>query len=601
MRRLLTTSMLVVASVAAFAQATPTRIAGVSEPGELTGEPKLVVDLTPAEQEFLGKARRSLDVRDATKLRGAIDALTELVQQEPDYCPAYVERAQARCFLDGSDATATLNDLATAISIRSTPQYDSPYPPLPYLYSFRAKVEFDAGAYREAMDDLDAAITHDYGGAQDVFDSAGFEPDTSAQRCRWSQSDLEALVRRFPGDYRAYVYRGLYVSYFVRFDDQYYQPALQDFDAAGRLNPKSPLPHYFAGSLNTRDDGVFHRALTECLGPQTPVPCAIVDERRRKAITASTNALAADARFTPALARRAEAFYGLKRFREAIRDYDRLLALDRSNDAAYNGRGLAKLALGDYASAVVDFDESVGHRKPDVDFWTLPRTFDNRADAYLKMGDYRNAIADITVSLQELAEIVLLRNISQFRAIYPEYIGVSDDALSHKLYALFAPDLSYEYFVQNFLRNHGEWASSRFVPDLYVKRGDAYLGLNDFRRATAEYDRALNGFPDARSRFTPWRPVGSGRGGDQLLDVTRIEFPRNGIGRLRMKETTARTTYTIRDYEIDCRRRRLNQVSSRVYDFHDTLVRSTDVEGGWRPIAPQTVSEQLYNGLCGSR
>jgi hypothetical protein len=42
-------------------------------------------------------------------------------------------------------------------------------------------------------------------------------------------------------------------------------------------------------------------------------------------------------------------------------------------------------------------------------------------------------------------------------------------------------------------------------------------------------------------------------------------------------------------------------VTSLVYDSSDTLLRSTDITSGWQQVAPQTIGEQLYEGVCGSR
>ena len=184
--------------------------------------------------------------------------------------------------------------------------------------------------------------------------------------------------------------------------------------------------------------------------------------------------------------------------------------------------------------------------------------------------------------------------------MYPEYNGISDEMLSRKLHALFFPQLAYDDFAKSFLRENKDW-SSTVVPDLYIKRGDAYLRSNDFKRAIVEYDRASNGFPDSRSYFERWRLLAAGRGGDHFLDVKTIEFPKNDSGALWLKDTTAKNTYSVTAYEIDCRGRRLNQVSSVIYDSNDNLLRSTDIAGGWQQVAPQTIGEQMYDGLCGSR
>jgi tetratricopeptide (TPR) repeat protein len=216
MRCWMTALTVVVSSVTAFAQAVPTRIAGITEPSELTGEAKKVVVPTAAERQFFGKAVASLDPKDSTKLKVAVDALSEFVQLEPDYSDAYLMRAMAQCFLNGANVDSILDDVAKAISTHSTSTRTSVFFTLADHYAFRAKVEFDAGQYREAMDDLDAAIKQDISAANKVFGSGGVEPDTAAVPCTWSKPNLDVLVRRFPADYRVYLYRALCIGCDIR-------------------------------------------------------------------------------------------------------------------------------------------------------------------------------------------------------------------------------------------------------------------------------------------------------------------------------------------------------------------------------------------------
>jgi Tfp pilus assembly protein PilF len=105
--------------VAAFAQSVPTSIAGITEPTELTGEPKKVAVATAAEKEFLGKALESFDRQDTATLK---DALSKFVRQEPDYSDAYLMRAMTQCFLGGADSNSVLDDIAKAISTHTTSQ-----------------------------------------------------------------------------------------------------------------------------------------------------------------------------------------------------------------------------------------------------------------------------------------------------------------------------------------------------------------------------------------------------------------------------------------------------------------------------------------------
>jgi tetratricopeptide (TPR) repeat protein len=61
---------------------------------------------------------------------------------------------------------------------------------------------------------------------------------------------------------------------------------------------------------------------------------------------------------------RASSYEQLKRYVQAIPDYNKVLELDKQNVIAYADRGLAELELGRYLAAAVDLQEAI-QRKPD--------------------------------------------------------------------------------------------------------------------------------------------------------------------------------------------------------------------------------------------
>jgi hypothetical protein len=94
---------------------------------------------------------------------------------------------------------------------------------------------------------LNAAILFDIPKAVDVFNTGGIEPGATSDPCRWDKPDLDALIKRFPNDYRTHLYRGLSYAFFDRFRKQYSAKAIADLTEASALNPRSPLSHYFMG------------------------------------------------------------------------------------------------------------------------------------------------------------------------------------------------------------------------------------------------------------------------------------------------------------------------------------------------------------------
>jgi len=127
---------------------------------------------------------------------------------------------------------------------------------------------------------------------------------------------MDRLVQQFPKDYRAYLFRGLYLYYFSRVDKKYYQQALQEFQKALALNSRSPLPYYYIGDLYTRSS-----LWTDAAWASDDVKFDDV----RKAAQQYTKAIEVDSRFLPAYESRAESYLELKQSHPAIRDYDKIL------------------------------------------------------------------------------------------------------------------------------------------------------------------------------------------------------------------------------------------------------------------------------------
>jgi tetratricopeptide (TPR) repeat protein len=471
----------------------------VAQPPELAGEP--APSPTPLSAAYLrfvqSKAIASVDRNDAKTLTPAISELTELIRLEPTSSDFYLIRAQLSCYAH-ANAAQILSDVSRSISLHKSTS--SVYPTLKDHYVLKAKVEFEDGHLEESMQDLDAAIRQDYEDAQDVFNDGNTEPTTTTERCIWTQADLGALEQRFPQDYRPPLYRGLYLSFFYRFHlEADYSVVLDAFHRAATLNPASALPEFYMGALYSTGalGGVISVKNAECLDwvvPRTS-KCLALDEVHRSAIRSLTKAIALDPKFGPAYALRAIAFTNLKEYRQAVRDYDKVMELTPEPEAAriaYNDRGLAKVALAEYRSAIQDFTKSIA-----IGCKALCGSYENRADAYIKLHEYAKAIDDINAAIkQKLSSAVFLMNIDQFRRIYPEYDAAPDDVLCERLRSLFFPAMKYADFAKEFLIDAKSF-NSPILPDLYLKRGDAYAAMKQSRKANAEYDRVSHGFTES--------------------------------------------------------------------------------------------------------
>jgi hypothetical protein len=73
-------------------------------------------------------------------------------------------------------------------------------------------MEFDLGRYQDALNDIDTAIRTNYDSAENVFNDGNVKPNQPvASLCSFAMKDWNALVERFPKDYRPSLYVALYL------------------------------------------------------------------------------------------------------------------------------------------------------------------------------------------------------------------------------------------------------------------------------------------------------------------------------------------------------------------------------------------------------
>jgi tetratricopeptide (TPR) repeat protein len=458
------------------------------------------------------------------------------------------------------------------------------------LLATRAKAEFANGNHLIALNELEKAVQADLGKATEFTNSGEVKPEKTASICVWSQSDMDELVRRFPADYRSHMFRGLYFSKFAPLDDDSLKPALESLSKAAHLNPKSALPQLFRAML-LGDHFVFYKRLN-----QRGWADAERDKLDAELVEEYGKALALDPNLLPALRGRALAFFHLKQYQKAITDYDRILSLDQQDKATYHDRGLSKTFLGRDYDAISDFSSAI-KLKPRA--LSEHFSYESRADAYVKTAQWEPAIRDLTtaISLQLGGHVFSLMNISQFRAIYPEYAAASDDSIARKLHQTFWPNLKYEDYAESFLR-HGA-VPSFILLELYLKRSDAYLKKGDWHRALIDFRRA-GALPKT---YVPdrWREIGRTNSAFNYIDMKTFDDVHKDAVNLWIKE--ARDTgasvgpYSLAQFELNCRAHRIRALSFMAYN---ELAELTGSRGGgpWQVIAPDTIGEALYEGAC---
>jgi len=468
-----------------------------AEPLEFTGPPKAI---PPPPNPLLRRVAESKAISKADRakpetIRPAVDELSALIEEFPLQPDFYFIRATLACEISTPDRTlADLTQTTSLIGQGKATFLDQTRD----VYSAKAKAEFRLGKYAEALQDLDSAIKVDYDLADNAFSDGGVTLRTKPDPCAWTLPDFEVLAQRMPGDYRPALFSALYrLSVFKYNHNSDYSSVINALNTAAELNPSSPLPNYYLGKLHmaTIFASPFSMLSAGCIDEVVPrtADCLKLDEVRRLAVRYLTRSIAVDTAFTPAYAERATMLLELKDLRQALRDYDRVLELkpDRKlTRIIYNDRALAKMELGQYASAVLDFSKSIALGCEDS-----CNSYVNRADAYMKLHDYPHALIDVGWAIRRVLEnAVFVMNIDGFRKLYPEYDDVADDVLCEKLRALFFPNFSYAMFSKQFLID-AKMEPTFVLVDLYLKRGDILAKLGRMRDAEAEYDRVTRVFP----------------------------------------------------------------------------------------------------------
>jgi tetratricopeptide (TPR) repeat protein len=576
------------APILVLCQQPPIAVPGVDEPPELSGPGKKFTAPPATVLEF-GKIVQNWKENDTKTIAEARAALSHFLEDHPTFSPAYTMRAMGDfCFLASKEYDSISNDVQGAFNT-FTPevgvfsQSD--------LLALRGKVRFDAGRYKDALDDLESAMKAKLDSADSIFGSGDTKPETTnTNPCIWTMSNLDTFAQKFPKDYRVPLLRGLYIKFFATFDEKLYQPAIQELQKAALLNPRSPLPHYVLGELYFKASFLTKAAWASDEGRTDPI---------RKAVAAYSRAIQLDPGFSPAYEMRASCYEQQKQYLLAIADYDKVLELDKDNVTAFADRGLAELEMGRYFAATSDLGEAIRRKGEDGNPLSVSMSYEYRADAYTNLGMYQDAIQNYSQAIKyKLANITFLITLHQFRGLYPEYNKVSDEVLIRKINVLFWPQYDYATMSKQLLEKESEWKIS-MINDLYEKRGDCYLRSGDYRRGVLDFTRIFKGIPDFAGTVERWRLLGGKVGEEWYVDVKSTEFAETP--RLWTKFLQKDKGFNIQSFDFDCKERRIAVASTAVYDKEGKILHSDEANSGWQRVIPESRGEQMFEGMCGGR
>ena len=316
-------------------------------------------------------------------------------------------------------------------------------------------------------------------------------------------------------------------------------------------------------------------------------------------MAAFDNAIQIDPHFTEGYFERAELYLQLKQFRNAIRDFEKVITANPKVKGAYHDRGIAKFESNDFYGAISDFSSAIEDKLAD-----LKLAYENRADAYVKVADYNNAIKDYTQAIRiEFSQQLFLMNIVQVKKLYPEYKNVPDDVLCKKLQLMFFRNMKYEDFARQLTEVNAKKGDfdSFLIPDLLAKRAEAYLRAGDYRRGIYDYQRSASGFDYGRKTVDRWHSVTKGTP-ELYIDSETAEFENPNLPKFWMKfvdtKQAIKGAYAVEQWSVDCRLKKTKTLSHLKYDSNGKVLDSSNIETGWQSTVPDSLGEQIYKGMC---
>jgi tetratricopeptide (TPR) repeat protein len=564
-----------------FAQSPSARITGIHEPPEFTGgakQPK-----RPSEPERLLAAVRVEDPDYTAKLLSTID---EVIRHYPEYPDSYSMRVDHKYCVNGSEYPGLMVDIDNSIRYGSLVPDNASF--LQDLYAERGKIELVRGNHRRAIEDLEHAVRLDPGLAIFLFRVSPEEPKASTPRCEWNIADFDELGREYPADYRVYLFRGLNYSWYASSNHkEYYAKSLVTFQKAIAANPKIGLIYYYLGDAieSTVPDAERFSASSQLI------------ENDRKLLQAYSAALTLDPGLVPAYVARAHIQAYLKHPNLALDDFGKAIALRPNDDKIYNRRAQLLMDVGKEREAIADLSKAIDNCK---DEGSLQAYYEERADVSMRVGEYGGAVSDYSKGIElQLRDQGFLFTLRQFRALYPEYDGVSDENFCRKLHGSFWPQFDYEVIAKRLLEKKDEWGLIGLLDLLYEKRGDAYLRANNLRRGVQDFNRLFKGKSTFAEGLDRWRLLGSTSGAEEYyIDVKTVGFADHQLARLWLKTVKKNESYMVHSYDIDCNLRRINAAFVAAYNSKNEVVTSSETGSGWQPIVPDSIGERLYDGMC---
>ncbi len=186
---------------------------------------------------------------------------------------------------NGKDHAAILSDINHALKYDTSSE--NAKETQASMLSMKAKLEHDGGDDADAMRDLDTSIHVNLADAAQFTNSGATAPEKAATACTWTETDMDQFKQRFPSDYRAYLFAGLYYGFFSPWNDTSLKPAMDYLDKAAALEPNSALPHFY--KAHVMQHALFLKSMAWSEAQRAELNQRLPRHFKRRAATPSSN------------------------------------------------------------------------------------------------------------------------------------------------------------------------------------------------------------------------------------------------------------------------------------------------------------------------
>lgn len=502
-------------------------LAKIHEPPEMTGKPMQIRKAaSPGILKMvrvidaIGSPEKATHEQRATAIRDLLEiADSKEIDDGVGRVVTYGAVAAMAC-LDGAEPRTVIGYANNAVGERADATGDRDD-----LVALRARMYMKAGDRDKALGDLERILAVANGRA---LADGGVDPRKESVPCGWSIADFDA----FGDDPRALAAKGLYLSAFLVYGAEDRGTA-KESDIRGLYKRaartwRSPIPILLEATV----DGIGSKHSMErarCIradsgggvNPDLVNACAKVDEGVRQGIRDLTMAIVIKPTFARALSMRANKYLQLaqayhadgkpsrKLFELAIADYTAAIAAGgKDKHTLYSDRALALASIGKYKEAASGYAQAMKYAKNGVE--DSPFVYQQLAGVYMKLGKF-NEVADLLTqaiihsSGGGMDSVIFSGGFGAFRTLYPEYGLLPDEILADELRRRYEPQFPQSWnadFISKGGNHDGKIASS-ILPELYVKRGDAYMKAGRRAEALADYRRVKSDAWSGSEQYLP--------------------------------------------------------------------------------------------------